>query len=134
MGSIDIAAAAQAIQKGEPSARAILERLVETGLVASQGIKKGRTYILSASTYRQLGQSADYIRQVGFDRIQQEQMVLQYVQEHEQITRRDVVTLCRLSKDQARRLLRKLTKEEKLISHGQTRSTYYTASPLNKMK
>jgi ATP-dependent DNA helicase RecG len=73
-----------------------------------------------------LGQSADYIRQAGFDRIQQEQMVVQYIQKHGQITRKDVMDLCRLSRDQAGRLLQNLLAEEKLISHGQSRGTYYT--------
>jgi ATP-dependent DNA helicase RecG len=125
---IDIATAAHAIQKTEAAARAILERLVEAGLVEPQGVKKGRTYTLSASIYRQLGQSADYIRQVGFDRIQQEQMIIRYVQENQRITRQDVIGLCRLSKDQAGRLLRQLLDDNKLVSHGKSRGTYYTLS------
>ena len=125
---IDIATAAHAIQKNESTARAILERLIEAGLIEPQGIKKGRTYIMSASIYRQLGQGVDYIRQVGFDRIQQEQMVIQYIQQHGKITRKDIMDLCRLSRDQAGRLLQRLITEGKLISHGQSRGTYYTIS------
>ena len=124
---IDITTTAQAIQKNEATARAILERLVEAGLVEPHGIKKGRTYTLSSSLYRQLGQSADYIRQAGFNRIQQEQMVLRYVQEHGQITRKEVMDLCRLSKDQASRLLQDLTTEQKLDPNGKTRGVFYTA-------
>lgn len=123
---IDITTAARAIQKNESTARAIIERLVEAGLVDPQGIKKGRTYTLSASIYRQLGQSTDYIRQVGFDRIQQEQMVLQYVQKHGKITRKDVMTLCRLTEDQSTRLLRDLMKNERLHSSGKTKGKFYT--------
>jgi ATP-dependent DNA helicase RecG len=103
-----------------------LERLVEAGLVEPQGIKKGRTYTLSASLYRQMGQSADYIRQVGFDRIQQEQMVIQYIRKHGQIKRKDVMDLCRLSRDQATRLLQHMLAEKKLSANGQSRGTYYT--------
>ncbi len=123
---IDIGKAAQAIQKNESMARSILERLVESGFVEPQGIKKGRTYTLSASIYRQLGQSADYIRQVGFDRIQQEQMVIQYTRANGQIKRKDVMNLCRLSQDQAGRLLKRLLTEKKLVARGQGRGTYYT--------
>lgn len=123
---IDIITAAAAIQKNEAIARSILERLIETGLIEPQGVKKGRTYTLSASIYRQLGQSADYIRQVGFDLIQQEQMIIQYAQKHERVTRKDVIDLCRLSKDQAGRLLKKLVAEKKIIRHGKSRGTYYT--------
>jgi ATP-dependent DNA helicase RecG len=123
---IDITTAAQAIQKNESVARSILERLVEAGLVEPQGIKKGRTYTLSASIYRQLGQSADYIRQVGFDRIQQEQMIIQYIQKNGQIKRKDVMNLCRLTQDQASRLLTDMTTEKKLTAHGSSRGRYYT--------
>lgn len=124
---IDVATVAQAIQKPETQARAILERLVEIGLIEAHGIKKGRTYTLSAETYRDLGESTSYIRQTGFDSIQQEQMVLQYVQNSGKITRKDVMDLCRLSPDQASRLLHRLATEDKLILHGKNKGAYYTA-------
>jgi ATP-dependent DNA helicase RecG len=73
-----------------------------------------------------LGQSADYIRQVGFDRIQQEQMVIQYTQENGQIKRQDVMDLCKLSQDQASRLLKHMITEKKLTAHGESRGRYYT--------
>jgi len=76
---IDTTTLARAIQRDETMARSVLERLVEAGLVQAQGIKKGRTYTLSPQVYRELGQSADYVRQAGFDSIQQEQMVNNYV-------------------------------------------------------
>lgn len=122
---IDIATAAHAIQKNETAARTILERLVEAALVEPQGIKKGRTYTLSASTYRQLGQSVNYIRQVGFDRIQQEQMVMRYVRENKRITRKDAMELCRLNQDQASYLLQSLVGEQKLILQGKGRGAFY---------
>ncbi len=74
-------------------ARSVLERLVEAGLVEARGVKKGRTYTLSPLVYRELGQSADYVRQAGFEPIQQEQMVLQYVRTHGRITRKEAVEL-----------------------------------------
>lgn len=123
---IDLVTAARVIQKNESTARAILERLIEAGLVEPQGTNNGRTYILSASIYRQLGEGAGYIRQIEFERIQQEQMVIRYAQKHERITRKDVMELCRLSKDQASRLLQKLIADNQLIVHGRSRGTYYT--------
>jgi ATP-dependent DNA helicase RecG len=125
---IDVTAIASAIQKPDAAARAIVERLVEAGLIEPHGIKKGRTYTLSAQLYRQLGQGADYIRQAGFDRIQQEQMVIQYAQTHGQITRKDVIDLCRLSEDQATRLLQSLVDEQKLFSRGKGRGVFYNSS------
>ena len=73
---------AQAIQRDETAARGTLERLVEAGLVEAHGVKRGRTYTLSAKVYRETGGAGDYVHQVGFDAIQQEQMVLQYVSNH----------------------------------------------------
>jgi ATP-dependent DNA helicase RecG len=123
---IDLVTAAKAIQKPESATRPILERLLEAGLIESQGIKKSRTYILSSNSYRQLGQSVGYILQAGFDRLQQEQMVLKYVQKNNQITRKDAIKLCRLSPDQATYLLQSLVEEQKLILNSKGRGSFYT--------
>ena len=122
---IDTPTAACLIQKSEAEARAVLERLVESGLLEARGERKGRSYHLSAATYRRLGIPAAYVHQRGFDLLQQEQMVMQYVQAHGRITRREVVELCRMSPDQAYRLLTRLTREGKLIRHGKKKGTWY---------
>jgi ATP-dependent DNA helicase RecG len=122
------AEAATAIQKDESAARTMLERLVESGLVEARGVTKGRIYTLSAKVYRAIGQSVGYVRQAGFDPIQQEQMVLQYVRKHGRITRKDAGELCRLSEDQASRLLRRLQAEGKLIMTGKGRGAFYSAA------
>lgn len=124
---LDISEAAAAIQKDESTARSVLERLVESGLVDAHGVKRGRTYTLSANVYRKLGQSADYVRQIGFDQIQQEQMIFQYASKHGRITRREVVELCRVTADQAKRLLRRMVDEGKLRKHGTRKGAFYSA-------
>src|SRR5207244_4499168 len=96
---------AQDIQRNEGAARAVLEQLVEAGLVVAHGVKKGRTYTLSPTVYQGLGQAAGYIRQAGFDAIQQEEMVLKYVQSHGKITRKDAAALCQIGVFQSGRLL-----------------------------
>ncbi len=105
----------------------MIEGLVEVGLVEARGVKKGRTYTLSPKVYQRMGQPSDYIRQAGFDTIQQEQMVMQYFQSHGRITRKDVVELCKVSEDQASRLLRKLTSDHKLRPEGKGRARSYLA-------
>ncbi|RRR77321.1 MAG: ATPase [Candidatus Viridilinea halotolerans] len=122
---IDLAEATHAIQKNEFATRAALERLVEVGMIEAHGVKKSRTYTLSPRVYRDLGQSANYVRQAGFDPIQQEQMVLQYVKKHGKITRKDVIDLCRVSEDQATYLLRKLQASDRLRLVGKGRGSYY---------
>jgi ATP-dependent DNA helicase RecG len=102
--------AARLIQKPEAEARARLQRLVEAGLVEARGERKGRTWHLSAATYRRLGERAAYVRQRGFEPLQQEQMILQYVDAHGTISRAEVAELCRLSPPQAYRLLRRLVR------------------------
>lgn len=122
---LDTATLAKAIQRDETAARGTLERLVEAGLVEAHGVKRGRTYTLSANVYRTMGASDDYIRQVGFDPIQQEQMVIQYVKNHGEIARRDAASLCRIGEDQASRLLRKLASAGKLRPTGRGRGAKY---------
>ncbi len=121
----DTARLAQCIQKDEAAARQAIERLVEAGLVQAHGVKKGRTYTLSPRVYQSMGRPADYVRQAGFNTIQQEQMVLQYVQTHGRITRKDAAGLCGISEDQASRLLRKLFSDNRLRSVGKGRAAGY---------
>lgn len=117
--------AAALIQKPEREARSILARLGESGLVEPRGQKKGRTWHLSAATYRRLGESAAYVRQRGFEPIQQEQMVLQYAEKHGRITRAEVAELCRISPDQAYRLLARLVEQRKIVPHGSKKGAWY---------
>jgi ATP-dependent DNA helicase RecG len=124
---IDTNRLAREIQRDEAAARKVGERLVEAGLVVAHGIKKGRTYTLSSNVYKALGQPADYVRQVGFDPFQQEQMVLQFAASNGRITRKQVAELCRISEDQARRLLKKLLEGKRLRRTGKGRTTAYEA-------
>ena len=117
--------AARLTQKPEPETRATLHRLVEAGLIEERGQKKGRTWHLSAAAYRALGDKAAYVRQRGFEPLQQEQMVLQYVEKHGRITRGEVAELCRLSPDQAYRLLTQLAEEGRIVRHGSKKGAWY---------
>ncbi|MBI5365047.1 MAG: putative DNA binding domain-containing protein [Planctomycetes bacterium] len=112
------AEAARLLQKPESEARGRMQALVESGIVEARGERTGRTYHLSASTYRRLGEKAAYVRQRGFEPAQQEQMVLQYVRTHGSIARNEVAELCRLSPPQAYRLLQKLVAKELLRAEG----------------
>ena len=120
---------AAAIQKNESVAHAVLERLVEAGLIERRARVAPRTYTLSAQVYQRLGQCADYIRQAGFGPIQQEQMVLQYARTQGRITRSEAAELCRLSLDQAKRLLLRMIAEGRLAQQGTGKATYYELAP-----
>ena len=121
----DLAELAHAIQRSTDSARVVLERLVEAGLVQPHGQTRGRTYTLSPAVYRKLGQDAAYVRQAGFDRLQQEQLVLNLVTQRGHISRKDVIELCQLTPDQATRLLRALVEAGKLIRRGDRKGASY---------
>ncbi|MDQ6965295.1 MAG: crosslink repair DNA glycosylase YcaQ family protein [Mariprofundaceae bacterium] len=115
------------LQKDSASAGRTLEALVEVGLVQPHGSTRGRTYTLSPKVYKELGKTAEYTRQAGFDRLQQEQMVRNYVRTHGNIRRSDVMELCRMEKQQAYRLLQRLVQSEVLEKIGEKRMAYYVA-------
>ncbi len=114
-----------AIQKDRPAAKRTLEGLVEAGLAEAHGTTSGRSYTLSKNVYVQAGHNAEYTRQAGFERVQQEEMVLNYARQHGALQRSDVVKLCHITDDQATRLLTKLVKSERLKVSGTRRWTRY---------
>ena len=99
---------------------------MEADLVEAHGTGRGRTYTLSAKVYRHSGQKAAYVRQAGFDPIQQEQMVLAYIDKHGVIKRGEAADLCRLSPPQAYRLLKRLKEQGKIRQTGERRYAVYT--------
>lgn len=117
---------ARHLQKDPDQAKRTLEGLHEAGLVQAHGATKARSYTLSFGLYQAMGDKAAYTRQLGFAPIQHEQMVLSYVRQHGQIKRGEAMELCRLSKDQAWKLLNRLTKQGNLKQHGEKRGAVYT--------
>jgi ATP-dependent DNA helicase RecG len=81
--------------------------------------------VRSAATYRRLGQPVAYVRQRGFEPLQQEQMVLQYVDKFGRITRKETCTLCQVGPYQAYRLLKSMEEKGLLIAKGQKKARYY---------
>jgi ATP-dependent DNA helicase RecG len=112
-------------QKTEQATRTALEKLVEAGLVEAHGAARGRTYTLSAKVYRCAGQKASYVRQAGFDPIQQEQMVLAYIDKHGSIKRAEAAELCRIGPFQATRFLKRLTDGGKIVPKGKGKGIVY---------
>ncbi|WP_306601219.1 ATP-binding protein [Geothrix sp. 21YS21S-2] len=125
-GTADLA---RAMQRAEASARPVLERLVENGLVEAHGTTH-RIYTLSSRLYRNSGQSAAYVRQSGIEPIRHEEMVLKLVETQGILRRADVMELCGLSPNQARKLLARLVESGRLQRDGKTRgATYQLAGP-----
>lgn len=124
-GRIDAARAAQATQRSEDDARVTLNALVESGFVEAHGQTRGRSYTLSPKVYRSMGKPAAYVRQAGFDSLQQEQMILTWVRKHGPIRRSQAAELCRIDARQAGRLLVKMTRAGALELHGARKTATY---------
>ena len=108
-------------------ANKLIEPLVESGLIQAHGTGRGRQYTLSPQVYKQLGQSAEYARQVGFDELQQVELIRNLVRQQTRIKREDVIALCRLSARQAKLRLDQMVATGMLERHGQKRGSFYTA-------
>jgi ATP-dependent DNA helicase RecG len=115
------------MQRSDDDARQVVNRLVERGLVESRGHGRGRTVHLSAQVYRRIDAPAAYVRTRGFEPIQHEQMVLQFVKAHSTITRGDTVRLCMIDGQAATRLLGRLVKKyPEFVREGTRRGAHYT--------
>lgn len=102
-----------------------VEALAEAGLLQGHGNGRGRTYTLSSKLYELLGKEAEYVRQAGFDRLQQEQMVLNFIDINGEIARKDVMRLCRLNSDQAYKLLKHMVDSQAIEKHGEKKGAAY---------
>ncbi len=116
---------ARLIQKPESEARAVLERLVETGLIEARGTTRARMYHLAAATYRRMGKKEAYVRLRRFERPQMEQMILNYVRSYGRITRREAAALCQLKGHQALYILQQMARAGKLQRVGRGRGAHY---------
>ena len=121
---------AEAVQKEATRVRASVETLVETGLLQAHGTGRGRSYTLSSHLYDLQGKRAEYIRQAGFNKLQSEQLVKNFIQKHGRVTRSDVMTLCNMTKIQAYRLLKKMCDEKHINKHGDRKSSFYVLGAL----
>ena len=121
--------AAALMQKGEAAAKAVLERLVESGVLEARGEGRHRVYRFSAATYREIGPATAYTRAKGFEPLQQEQMVLSHLRAHGQITRSEIMDLCQITSLQAKNLIRRLVRRQEIRAKGAGRGTYYTIWP-----
>jgi len=116
------------LQQTDAQSRAALGRMVEEGLVEARGSGRGRRYHLAAAVYRALNEHSAYVRVRSFDTIQQEQMVLTYVEAHGRITRREAADLCAITPEQASQLLRRMASTGSIALMGEKRGSYYTAA------
>lgn len=117
---------AEMMNVGEARAKAVVEKLVEAGLVEASGSNKARFYILSSKVYKEQDNIVGYIRQTGIDAVKYEAWIMELLQKQGgKITRDNVVELLNVSPPQAYRLLKKLSDKGKLKLVGKGRAAYY---------
>ena len=124
MGPETTAELVTSLKESEPTIRAHLARLSEMGLIESRGPGRNRRHHLTAAFYR-LAQSSEYVRLQDTDPIQQEHMILSYVDQFGSITRGKTAELCHLSPGQARTVLKRLTDAGELQLRGEKRGAHY---------
>lgn len=111
---------------GEIRAKAVVEKLVEAGLVEASGNSKARFYILSSKVYKEQDNIVGYVRQTGIDAVKYEAWIMELIQKQSgKITRDNVVELLNVAPSQAYRLLKKLSDKGRIKLVGNGRSAYY---------
>ncbi len=119
---LDLATAAEMLQRGEGEADEVLEGLVQEELLNRVGTGEAAAYQLTVEMAEQL-----QVPTLGrlLTPAEQEARVLEYVQERGQITNRECRQLCGLSPDQAFKLLARLVEAGKLKAVGEKRGRRY---------
>lgn len=122
---VDVDEMGELLNVDRAEAKAALEGLMEAGLVEPHGRTRSRTYTLAKRVYAEQGEVAGYERQVGPSAEAQADEVVAFVREHGEAKRADIAKLCRLSPDQATRLLNRLVESGRLVREGERRGTRY---------
>jgi ATP-dependent DNA helicase RecG len=124
-GRIRLKEAESLAQLPETQTREVLTRLVENGFLEVRGTGQNRSYHLSSSAFRRLGEPSAYVRIKGFDDIRLPSMILDYVKAHGTITRSQASELCSIIPTHASVLLRSLVDSGKLALRGSRRGSHY---------
>lgn len=114
----------EATRESETVVRTHLARLTEMGLVESRGNGRSRRHHLTAAFFR-LAQSSAYVRLQDTDPIQQDHMILAFVEQFGSITRGKAAELCHLTPAQARVALKRLADGGELQMLGERRGAHY---------
>lgn len=123
---LTIAEIAEVTNIGEIRAKAVVEKLVEAGLVDASGNNKARFYILSSKVYKEQDNIVGYVRQTGIDAVKYEAWIMELIQKQGgKITRDNVVELLNVTPSQAYRLLKKMSDKGWIKLVGTGRSAYY---------
>ena len=113
------------IQKSLSDTRSVVEWLIELGMIEGVGNGSARRYMLSSKVYSISNNTAGYIRQRGWDTLQEREMIISHFDKYPEITREGVAELCRCTANHASWLLRQLVDDGILVLHGKGRGARY---------
>jgi ATP-dependent DNA helicase RecG len=120
-----IGRAAGLIQRFEGPTRAVLDRLVESGLLDGWDDRRERVYYFTSAVARALGVE-DLDEDVAAESAgERERKIMEYVDLHGKITRSTAAELCGLEGREARGVLEKLVRRGELVVRGEKRGAYY---------
>lgn len=127
-GSATSIEVAEALSIIPATARSILARLVELGIIEARGVSRNRKFHLTARFYDLAQDRSAYVRVKGADPFQQERMILDYVEAYGSITRSQAAQLCQTAPPQARAILKRLVDDKRLTLKGERRGARYISS------
>lgn len=113
------------IQKPASDTKAVIEWLIELGMVEGVGNGSARRYMLSSKVYSITNNKAGYTRQRGWDTMQERELILTHLERYREINRESVVELCRCTPNHASWLLRLLVRDGVIALQGSGRAAYY---------
>lgn len=105
--------------------KSILGRLVELGILESRGVGRSRRFHLTARFYDLAQDRNAYVRVKGADPLQQQRMILDYVEAYGSINRGQAAHLCQTTPPQARATLKRLVDDKRLKLQGERRGARY---------
>ncbi|WP_240930521.1 RNA-binding domain-containing protein [Isoptericola sp. BMS4] len=108
-----------------PTVRTITTRLIELGILEARGTGRSRRVHLTARFYDLAQDRNAYVRVKGADALQQQRMILDYVDAYGSIRRGQAAELCQTSPEQARATLKRLVEAGDLTLVGQRRGARY---------
>ena len=120
-----IGRAAALVQRLEGPTRAVLDRLVESGLLDSWEDRRERVYYFTSAVAQTLGVE-DFDEDVAAEHAgARERKIMDYVDLHGRITRSAAAELCGVEGREARGVLEKLVRRGELVVRGEKRGSYY---------
>lgn len=124
-GSGTITQLAEDLRISSAAARIATTRLTEAGVLEARGNGRSRRFHLTARFYDLAQDRNAYVRIRAMDPLQQEHMVTEYAQAYGRITRSQAASLCQLTPDEARGLLKRMVAKGTLELVGVRRAAYY---------